>query len=216
MRKHAAQLGGNPLGADHGDLFRHRADGVQRAGVKRKVVGRRETHGPQQPQLVLGEPASRVADGADHAGLDVRHAADKIDDALGQRIVEQSVHREVAPLSVVLGVGERDRLRTPAVEVVAVGAERGDFDRLERLGPADRDHAERGADRQRTAAAEQLAHHIGQCARGDVVILGSPAQQLVAHAAAGKQRFVAGVAQPLDDFDGERTLLGRGGHKAVC
>ena len=74
------------------------------------------------------------------------------------------------------------------------------------------DHAERRADRQRAAAAEEVADLVGRGAGGDVVVLGREAEQLIAHAAAGPQRLEAGRAELLDDFQGERALVGGVGH----
>ena len=50
----------------------------------------------QQPQLVFGEALARLADRADDAARQVVAAADKIDHAIFQRIVEQPIDREVA------------------------------------------------------------------------------------------------------------------------
>ena len=139
-------------------------------------------------------------------------AADVVDDLFGDRVEEQAVDREVAALGVVLGVGERDAVGVAAVAVGGVGAKRGDFDLAGRARAEHRDHAERGADRQRAAAAEEVADLVGRGAGGDVVIFGHEAEQLVAHAAAGPQRFEAGRAQLLDDFQGEGALAVGVGH----
>ena len=68
----------------------------------------------------------------------------------------------------------------------------------------DLDDAEAGADGD--GAAEQAAHLLRPGVGGDVVVLRHQAQQLVAHAAAGPQRLVAGVAQLLYHLDGELTF----------
>ena len=66
------------------------------------------------------------------------------------------------------------------------------------------DDAEAGADGD--GAAEELLHLLGPGVGGDVVVLGRQAEQLVAHAAAGPERLIAGLPEPLDDVDGELTL----------
>ena len=58
--------------------------------------------------------------------------------------------------------------------------------------------------------AEEIANLVGRGAGGDVVIFRRDAEQLVAHAAAGPERFEAGGAQLLGDLEGELALVGGG------
>src|SRR5262249_54026220 len=63
------------------------------------------------------------------------------------------------------------------------------------------DDAKAGADGD--GAPEEAAHLLRGGAGGDVVVLRRPAEQLVADAAAGPQRSVAGFAQPAHDINGK-------------
>ena len=105
-----------------------------------------------------------------------------------------------------LGGGEGDAVRVAAVAVRGVGAKRGDFDLARGARAEHGDHAERRADRQRAAAAEEVANLVGRGAGGDVVVFRREAEQLIADAAAGPQRFEAGGAELVDDFEGEVAL----------
>ncbi len=81
----------------------------------------------------------------------VRLAADKIDHALGQRIVKHAVDREIAPLGIFLGRAERHLIGMPPVAVGDVAAEGGHFDLPCAARPDNRDHAERRPHGQRFA-----------------------------------------------------------------
>src|SRR5437867_5606651 len=74
------------------------------------------------------------------------------------------------------------------------------------------DDAEAGANGH--GAAKQPPDLLRFGVRGDVVILGQKAEQLVAHAATRPERLVAGLLQTLDHADGELALRhGRPGWK---
>ncbi len=80
------------------------------------------------PQLVFGKPCTRVADGADHAPLEIGQAVDVIDHALFKRIVEQAIDREIAALGILFWRAENHRIRMPPVAIFGIAAERRDFD----------------------------------------------------------------------------------------
>ena len=80
-----------------------------------KTQLRGKPHRAQQTQMVLGKPFLRRADGADDFRAQILFAADPIVELFRDRIVEKSVHGEIAPLRIGLGVGEGDLLRMPAV-----------------------------------------------------------------------------------------------------
>ncbi len=97
-------------------------------GFDGEADARGESNGTQQAQAVLGEARLRIADGADDACLEIRHAADVVDDFAGFRHFKQSVDGEVPPPRVFLRRRERHRFRAAAVAVAAIGAEGGDLD----------------------------------------------------------------------------------------
>src|SRR6185437_16931836 len=56
---------------------------------------------------------------------------------------------------------------------------------------------------------------IGMGSGGDIVILGNQAEQLIADATAGPQRFITGIAQATNHLNGEVAFAWRGGHAEV-
>ena len=183
---------------------------MKRVGVDREIESGGEADGAEHAEFVFAKPQAGVADGADDVGFEVFLAADVVDDLFGDGVEEQAVDGEVAALGVVLGGGERDAVGVAAVAVGGVGAERGDFDLAGVAWAEHGDHAERGADGQRAAVAEEVADLVGRGAGGDVVIFGREAEQFVADAAAGPEGFEAGGAELLRDLEGEVALAGRG------
>src|SRR3954465_8563162 len=94
--------------------------------------------------MVLVEGRVGTADGAEGPRLKIELAGDVVDDLIGEGVEKEAVDGEVAALGVFLGGGELHFGGTAAVEVFAVGAERGDFD--DALADVDEDDAEGLAD----------------------------------------------------------------------
>ena len=67
----AHQLVANPLGRYLEDQRMVAPDGFERGGLDLEPQARGETDGAQQAQVVFAETGIRVADGADHAPLQV-------------------------------------------------------------------------------------------------------------------------------------------------
>ena len=76
----ANQFVANPLGRNAQNLSVQLLDGRQRRGLDFEAEARRETDGPQHPQMVFLEALFRIADGADDAGAQIGQAADVVDD----------------------------------------------------------------------------------------------------------------------------------------
>src|SRR5215469_646468 len=93
--EHLENLFANALAADLRNLWRKLADcgegfvfdGVAESGCK--------THRAQQAQLVLGKSPMRVADGTNHAQLEVFASADEIQNLCGRGIEQKAVDGEV-------------------------------------------------------------------------------------------------------------------------
>ncbi len=125
----------------------HRFDRLARRDVEREPERGRKPHGSQQPQLVFLEPCPRLADGPHDAAAQVVDAADEVDHAIFQRIVEQAVDREVAAVGVGLGRAELDRVGMPAVAVRRRPGETWPLRPVRpACGPTTRDHAKLHAD----------------------------------------------------------------------
>jgi hypothetical protein len=152
-----------------------------------EVEPRGELHRAQHAHRVLAEPDVRVADGANQAALEVGHAGDVVDHALGLDVVEQAVDGEVAPAGV-LGVAAEDVVPADqelvvvrrVVTLARVGAEGR---RLDDLRPEeDVSQPEPASDD--AAIAEQLPDFFWSCARRDVEVLRRPVEQQIADASA--------------------------------
>src|ERR1035437_9899484 len=151
--------------------------------------------------MVFGEPFARRADGADNFRAQIFFTADPIVELFRDRIVEKSVHGEIAPLRIGFGVAERDLLRMPAVAIIRLGAKRGDLE-----WPAvfnDDHHTEFASDGD--GAFEQFFDLLRQRGRGDVVIARLASQQKIAHAAADPERAEARSLETADNFNGSGT-----------
>ena len=155
----------------------------------------------------------RIADGAQHAFVQIRLAVDVIDELSLERIEEHAVDGEIAALSILAGRRENDLIGTPAVAVSAVAAKRGHLHL--RCLPATRGPSTSITPKLRRRPAERgnrLRTLFGPGIGGDVVVLGHQAEQFVAHAAAGPERFVPGLLETLNNLDGKLAF----GHVHVC
>ena len=191
----------NPLGADEFDFRRECPDGGKRLRFNFKIQLCGKPHRAQQTQMVFGEPFARQADGADDFRAQIFFTADPIVELFRGRIVEKSVHGEIAPLRIGLGVTERDLLRMAAIAIIRLGAKRGDLE----LMPAFEDdhHPELFADGD--GAFEQFFDLFRPRGRGDVIIPRLASQQKIAHAAAHPERAEARALEMADDFNGRGT-----------
>src|SRR5436190_16140345 len=125
MRENQPQFGSDALRADDDQLRGLLLDRSECGVVDRKIKPSSEADGPQHPQLVLGNAGERIADRADDTALDIRLPANEVDDLVVQRVVEQAVNREIAPLGIVLGIGKGNGVRMAAVAISRIAAERG-------------------------------------------------------------------------------------------
>ncbi len=164
-----------------------RADRLHGLALDLEVQPRRELDGAHHAHGILAEADHRVADRADEALLEVLEPPHVVDDREVLDVVEEAVHREVAPVGVRLRRAERVVLVRPLRRVLddlpdrlRVLAERGRLDHL--LAEADVREAEPAPDEE--AVAERALHLVRLRARADVEVLRLAPQQEVAHAAA--------------------------------
>ena len=171
-------------------------------GLDREAQPRGETHRPQQAQAVLLEARLRIADGADHARLEIRQPADEVDDLAGFRDFKQAVDGEIPALRIFLGCRERHALRTSSVLVAAVRAKGGD---LHVVAAVFRDH--HAEVRAHFVRSGKQLHHLRRRGRGgDVEVLRLVFHQPVPHAATGEIRLVPGGLQPAGEL--QRRVAG--------
>ena len=179
----------------------------------------RELDRAQDAHRVLAEAHHRIADGADHARLDVREAVDVVDDPVLRRVEEQRVDGEVPPQRVFFGVAELVVARDQQVLVVSLSLLRvaPEGRALEDLGVAvevqvrELEAAPDDAAVARKGALDLLRPGLGR----DVVVLGGPLEQQVAHAAAHEVGLVALVDEARDrahgvDVQDGQVVAGRG------
>src|SRR6266699_6149696 len=178
-----------------------------------------KAHGAQHPQRVFPVTGARVADDAHGFPLQVPEAVVVVEESLARRVVVQRVDREVAPDGVVLAraVGVVAHNATMLIDdMVAFGksiaamlfglrarAEGRDLHRL--LAEHHVHELETPADEARTP--EDLVHLFGVGVGGDVEVLGTKAEQQVAHRAAHDIRLASVAVQHLADL--ARTLRDR-------
>ena len=104
--EHLGQFVADALAADLLNSWRQPLDGGEGFRLDGVVEARGKAYRPQHAQLVFGEAAFRIADGANHAGLQVIASADEIEHPVAvERVHQQSVDGEVAALYVFLRIG---------------------------------------------------------------------------------------------------------------
>ena len=87
-----------------GDFGALAANGGAGSGFDFEFVEGRESHGPEEPEVVFGEPCRGVAYSADHFAGEVGLAVDMVDDLIVLGIEEEAVDGEVAAGGVLGGV----------------------------------------------------------------------------------------------------------------
>lgn len=138
--------------------------------------------------MIFAKTDFRVADGADKAALEIRAAADEIENFTGVRIHHEAIDGEIAADRVLAGAAfEMNAGGAAAVSVIAITAKRGHLDL--RTGVADQDDAKVGADR--AGAGEQIQDFGGRGVGGNVEILWGTPEQEVANAAADEVRLAS-------------------------
>jgi len=104
-------------------------DRFHRSGIDPVVEARGETHGSEHAQLVFGEAAVGIADGAHDSGCEVVTPADEVEDLVGGGIEHHAIDGEVAPQDVLARIaGEAHFIGMTSVGVAYVRAESGDLD----------------------------------------------------------------------------------------
>ncbi len=117
-RQHLEQLVADPLGRHLAKHVQRRLDRRLRRRIDVERQLRRLAHGAHRAQAVLAKARDRIADRADQPPRQIAAAVERIGDRVGQRIVGDRVHREVAARQILrqrLHVGHRRR--PAAVEV---------------------------------------------------------------------------------------------------
>ena len=186
------------------------ADGGEGSGFDGVAEARGETHRTEHAELIFGETAGRLADGADDSGREIGATTDKIEDLAGIVAHEETVDGEVAALHVFFWrFGIDDLVGMAAVGVANVGAEGGYFDFEGIL--ADEDDAELSADIE--AAGEEPEHFLRRRIRCHVVVRGFTIQKDIAHATADEESLSAVAlkrsANRIGEFAGIHGMIMR-------
>ena len=164
---------------------------------------------------ILAQAHFGIANRAHDAGVEILEAADVVDDRERRDVVDERVDREVAAERILFGRAEgivvmdqmlafgraRIRSRDAVLHDLFAGrhlpAERRDLDHL----GAELDVRQPEAPADDPAVAEELLDLIGVRRRPDVEILGAPAEQQIADAAADEIGDVIELAQPVENLE---------------
>ncbi len=187
-----------------GDFLVVLVDGVICIGFDVKAQSGGEADGAQHSYGVLSEPYVGVANAADHAMLEVVKSADVIDNLEGTDIVEESVDGEVPSAGillrrtecVVMMLEEGGLFGGFTVGLVGVrgSPESACLDDLF----AEPDVSEAKAATDQKAVSEELPDLVGVSVGSDIEVLGGPAEQQVANAAADEVRDEARLVKPVE------------------
>ena len=165
-----------------------------------------KAHRAQDTDRVFGITPRRIADQFKLARLKVADAADIIDDGKIGDIIKQRVDCKIAPPDIIINIAVNIIADDAAILAVARalvgdmmrGAKCGDLDNL---GPkADMGQPETAADQ--TAIPKQLPDLLRPRVGHHIKILGRPAKQNIAHAAAHEIGLVTGIFQPIQHLQG--------------
>ena len=162
----------------------HPADGLEGGRIDLKIQLGRKAYRAQHPHRILAVAGGRVADHAQQPGVQVLHAAQRVDQRFGNRVVIQRVDREVAAQGIFVAGAEFVVVEHAAVRIgLAVGlrsAEGGDLDGL----PAEHHMHDPEAPPDQTRTPKDVQHLFRGGIGGHVEILRFTPQQQVTHAAA--------------------------------
>ena len=190
--------------------LRLRAHRLPRGLLDLEVEARGELDRAQDANRIFGEADVGVADGAQHAILEVVEPVDEVQDLLLGRIEEEPVHREVAATRVLAGRAEDVVLGDQQILVVVLGlglaSERCRLDDVRAV--VDVHQTEASSDD--ASVAEEPTDLLGGRVRGDVEVLGDAPDHQVADAAADEVGLVAVPLESQDDAFGvpiERTRV---------
>ena len=199
-RRHVVEQGGQPRQR----FGRFRADGhIQLGG---------EAHRAQHAYRILAIAGFRIADQADHAVLQILHAADVVAHGKVRHAVIEAVYGEVATLGVLFDRAEDviaqqhavlaplggDAIGSVSFVMATEGSDLNDFRPEHHVR-----EAETAPDQ--TAVAEQLTHLIRRGVGRDVKIFWLFAKQQVADAAADQPGLVARLVEAVHDLEGVFT-----------
>src|SRR5579875_59876 len=166
-------------------------------GLKLEIEPRTQPERANHPHRILAQPDLWIADRAHDSRPQISDAADVIDHLECPDVVEERVHREVAPKCILLrsaeGVVVADQQLAVIDGVFAAAPEGRHLDVLR----SDEDMYAPKAPADKTRVAEQCAHLMRMRGSCDVEVLGTPPQHQVAHAAADQVGEMAGAGQAI-------------------
>ena len=161
--------------------------------IDRKAECGSESDGSEHSEFVLGKTFGGIADGPEQPTIQIFTAPDKIKDLFLDWVQEESVHREIAPDGIPLGIGVDDALGMAAVQIGAVTPESRHLDFLSLLN--DEDDTELSSDR--NGSGEKSLDLLRSRVRGDIVIVGCQSEEPVPHASPGEKRLKSLGTQTL-------------------
>ncbi len=186
-------------------------DSRERQRIDSKAKSRRKTHRPEHAQLVFLEALLGISDRANDARIQVGAPADKIQHVVAvQRIHEQSVDGEVAPLHVFFRrLGILHLVGMSAVGIDSIAAKRRHLNGMRMFGWKDvafavfRDRHQHNPELRahRVGLGKDSQDLVRNGISGDVVVGGFKAQQHVAHTSPGEVSLKAVAAKLANHID---------------
>ena len=134
--------------------------------------------------MILAKAFRRCANGADDFRAQISFPVNPVMYLFRKRVVEKSVHREVAAQCIGLRVDKFNFLRAAPILIIRLGAKRGNLKLL--VAFDDDDDAEFFADR--NGFVEKLFHLLRLGVRDDVKILRLAAEKKITNTAADPER----------------------------
>ncbi len=169
-----------------------------------KTELRGEAHRPDHPDRIFAHAELGIANRADEPRLQIRDAADVIDDMERSRIVKQGVNREVAPKGIFFRGPERIVMADHRVAVVDYGFGLAAEGRHLDIVRAEEDVDQPEAPPDQARVTKQITHLLRMGRRGNVEVFGPARQHQVAYPAADQIRGVSRLNQPVQDFENIR------------
>ena len=216
-RLHALQpFVADTLGAHLAIAREGRLDRPLRFGFEFHLERRHEARGAQHAQAVLGEAGGGIPHGPQDLLLEIREAAERVDQAVGEHVVRDGVDGEIAARQVVLDVV--DEVHGVGASAVRVG--RLPAQRRHLIGAAVEQHRHRAVlDARRNHAAKE-PHDLFRSRAGRdvpvVLLLGRQAAQLRQKLIADRAADGPGAVTRLRQARTQRAhVLGNAGAQAL-
>jgi hypothetical protein len=192
------QFVSDPFGAYGADSRSHGLNSLPSLGFDSESELGRETDAAEKAQAIFSKAFLRIPNGSKQSFSEIGLPADKIKDAMGNRIIEKTVDRKIAAKGVLPRCRESNRGGASSVPVNPFAPKGGDLDFTAIKSRANDAEGFSHGNR----VFEAALHFMGLGGSGHVVISRNAFQEPIADAAARKKSFVALGAKGPNDLQG--------------